>query len=307
MQIIMVLLGKTDSKIVVKLEEYEQPETTPNSTPRKSLDSHIQDCFLATPFLASSETKYSVTQSKLCEFIYMIKKLTPVKQLSRWRSKKKGDDIKEAKKDSNKVVVLEQNGESSEEINITIPVQITHIEPEEIGITISDSVTESSANSRTSAAQSSRVSETKFEQESNVDTKKSDLPETASLPTSSQEIHATSSAEDIVPSGTKVFSSTQTIDHASVKQTGSMTSSASEQKEQTESEKIEPSPTVVETLREVTPDTSREATPVLPESWKPDTKDLLQEKTKTENQKTSDSTITQTDIKDVSMFTFMKI
>ncbi|XP_060601973.1 SUN domain-containing ossification factor-like isoform X2 [Ruditapes philippinarum] len=291
--------GKTDSVIVVKLEDDEQVETTPDASPTKSLDSYIHDCFLAMHTLAiSEETKINITQSKLCSFVYMLKRQSPVQQSS--ISLSKNNDDKVIKADSSKVAISDEISKNRQVTSCTIPVQVSDSKSEDVVTSASDSVTEASASSVSSTVQTSKVSESRLEQKSSLDNDKSDLHGTTKviLSTSTIEIQPSTTAEDIIATDTNVLSSTQTVDNDSVTQTGTQISSATEQKEQTESEKIEPSPTLVETKVEATPETTREATPVLPESWKPDTKDLMQRETKAENQKTSDGTITQTDIKD---------
>ncbi|XP_045188176.2 SUN domain-containing ossification factor-like isoform X2 [Mercenaria mercenaria] len=290
--------GKTDSVIVVKLEDDEQVETTPETAPGKSLHTHIHDCFLAMHNLANSKKKHSVIQSKFCELLYLIKSQRPVEQLSRNRSKKKSDDIREVKEEKNEIVKpLDEISSVKEKINTTVPLDVTHVEPVDSISTITDSGIESSATSSSDFVQSTELPESKLV--SSIDSEKSKVSETAKLSpsTTSTFVQATSTEDITVLTGTQVLSSTQSVDHASEKQAGFQASSAFDQKVPPELETTEPSPTSVDTPREVTTETSWEATPVLPESWKPDTKDLMQDRTETQSQKTSDSIPAQTDTK----------
>lgn len=280
--------GKTDSVLVVKLEDHEQVETTPDITQRKSFDAHIQDCFLTVSAVTELKKRLSIVHSNLCEFLYMIKQQSPVQGYYERSVKKKKVAGKIVGGVDGRIKASEQVSDTTVAVD-KIPIAQTDTVSEEI-----DNDSKTFASSVTKVLQDNHISESKILSEFSSGQEKS-KSETADISkTTSKFIQPTSAKSTFASAGTQVVSSTQTVDLGSGKQTGSATSSNFEQSKTADSQKIEPSPTVTELTREVTAETTREATPVLPDDWKPDTKDLLQEKTSVQTQKPSEAATKQT-------------
>lgn len=288
---------------MVKLEDDEQIETSPDTTPAISLHAYIQACSSITEFVEKTYSSHCIIQSKICQFVFLIEKQSPIELFSKTRTKKQIQGIQITVDESTNVVPTEIDvlSTNKQEIDTAVPVDASHANLLKDESSVMGAVSEVSASFSESAG--SLLPESKHMSDSSHDMKvvNSESSETveASLTATFNSIQPTPSADVTAQTATLVLSSTKTVDSVALPETGSITSSVVKGEEPSESEKIEPSPTSVDTPREVTVDSSRESTPTLPESWKPDTKDLMEDRTVAENQKSTEYASTEMDCKQV--------
>jgi hypothetical protein len=293
----------TDHRIVTKLEDDEQVETSPDLVTRqRSLADYIHDCSVALISLLHLYTQHSIIPSQLCQFVYLVSKQNPTQTLHQVGENHISACENTVKVDTAMPVCTSSLVvEFSEKQSVCLSETDTPVQISAGSVSHTETVKSDSENP-------DLVHPSKCEEPDSGDSFCHSGDKTITLQTSSitkeAEVSMKPATATSAEAGTHTVSATRTVSvtqvvqtvHQSGSQTGShFTSTVGE----SETQKVEPSPSLVATSSGTTLESSREATPALPDSWKPETKDVQQDKTSVEPKKPFSSIASQTTTKQV--------